>query len=589
MIKRVFAYAFAIVACGVAIAGPIPGRSANPASARELYVKAIAVMEALKQPAFVTYRLESKSDGLRGDVSDTCHPCMSPGSNVDHWTIWHRTWDYETAVLDQRTGGRYVMNNASMDPTWYGTARALHTGMIHGINTYRIPNPSAPPIMPNATPTPDTTLKTISVLAVIGPGIYNIEDRGDAACPNGDAGRALHLWSRTRNQGHQLSDVIVDLHSLRFCMMRFAMNAAGPLGGSAVAEEHFGDVGGYWMETDGFVDGTLRVLGIRAAHGRWYYRLVDMQFPASLPDNIFTTTSAAFDPNVYMHAHRLVDIGGRRLNLYCTGSGAPTVLLDAGGGDDLLDWRFVQPLIAKHSRVCSYDRAGFGFSDPGPLPRDAATNAADLHALVMQAGIARPFVLVGYSSSTLSARIYADRYPDDLAGLVLTEPDIEDHEQALLTIAPGLRPVFAGAEAAQKACAAAAKCVPPPDPLLPPTLAAIETQQSERPQSREDAQSENASDSTASTREVRAEQRNYGELPMLVLTAEDVFPAGSYLSADQRAAERAFISKIRAPLLTYSSRASLVRVAGCSHGDITIDCGPDIASAIENITAEVRR
>lgn len=292
MITRVFVYSLAVAACVLAVSQPIPSRSASSLPARELYVKAIATMESLKQPAFVTYRLESKSDGLKAELSKTCHPCLSPGNNVDRWAMWHRTFDYTTAILDQSNGLRYVTNNASMDPTWYGTARALHTGMFHRINSYAIPNPSAPPIAPRATPTPDTALKTISVMSVIGPGIYNVEDRGDAPCPNGDPGRALHLWSHTRNQGHQLSDVIVDLQSTRFCMMRFGMNAAGALGGSGIEELHFSDVGGYWMITDGFVDGTLRFLGIRAAHGRWYYRLVDMQFPESLPDDTFTATSA---------------------------------------------------------------------------------------------------------------------------------------------------------------------------------------------------------------------------------------------------------------------------------------------------------
>jgi pimeloyl-ACP methyl ester carboxylesterase len=583
VMKRVFSYALAAAACALAAAGPVPARTQTASSARELYLKAIAVMEHLKQPPFVTYHLESKSDGLKGELSDTCHPCMPAGNNVDHWMLWHRTWDYTTAILDESNGARYVAHNASMDPTWYGTARALHTGMIHGINAYTIPEPSAHPIDPRATPAPDTALKTISLISDIGPGIYNIEDRGSAACSNGDPGRALHLWSRERNQGHQLSDVIVDLQSMRFCMMRFGMSAAGPMGGNAYAEEHFGDVGGYWVETDGFVDGTLRVFGIKAMHGRWYYRLTDMQFPAALPDSTFTEVRPAFDAGVYMHAQRLVDIGGRRLNLYCTGSGSPAVLLDAGGGDDTLDWRFVQPLLAQHSRVCSYDRAGLGFSDPGPLPRDAAANAADLHALVTAAGIAPPFVLVGYSSSTLAARIYADRYPNDLAGLVLVEPDIEDRQPALLAVAPALRPVFAQAEAEQNACAVLEKCPIPPNPMLPADLDAVQLKQMERPQAEQDVRSENATDSTASTREVRGEQRNYGALPLLVLTAEDVFPAGSYLPDDQRRAERAFIDKLRAPLTNYSKRGSLVQIAGCSHEDITIDCAADVASAIEKM------
>src|SRR5580658_7163606 len=71
-----------------------------------------------------------------------------------------------------------------------------------------------------------------------------------------------------------------------------------------------------------------------------------------------------FDPGPYLHAQRLVDIGGRRLNLYCTGTSSPTVVLDAGLGGSTAVWRHVQPVLARTTRVCSYDRAGMGFSDP---------------------------------------------------------------------------------------------------------------------------------------------------------------------------------------------------------------------------------
>jgi pimeloyl-ACP methyl ester carboxylesterase len=94
-----------------------------------------------------------------------------------------------------------------------------------------------------------------------------------------------------------------------------------------------------------------------------------------------------FDPSPYLHAQRLIDIGGRRLNLYCSGSGSPTVILDAGLGGTTAVWRLVQGTIAKATRVCSYDRAGMGFSDAAPLPRDAAAVVTDLHALLEKAAI----------------------------------------------------------------------------------------------------------------------------------------------------------------------------------------------------------
>jgi len=212
-----------------------------------------------------------------------------------------------------------------------------------------------------------------------------------------------------------------------------------------------------------------------------------------------------FDQAPYLHAQRLIDIGGRRLNLYCTGHGSPTVVLEAGGGDDMLDWRFVQPRVAKLTRVCSYDSAGYGFSDPGPVPRDASASVADLHALVARGGIARPFVLAGYSEGESYARVYADRYLHDLAGLVLVEPAFEGQEEPRADAAvPILAQNAAQMAIIDRACAAAAKgdglkphsrmyeaCAPLPVPEYPAALNAIVLQQSLRPGFWKDYESEN--------------------------------------------------------------------------------------------------
>lgn len=119
---------------------------------------------------------------------------------------------------------------------------------------------------------------------------------------------------------------------------------------------------------------------------------------------------------------RMVDVGGYRLHLYCTGSGGPTVVMDAGLGDFWLDWSRVQPDVAKFTQVCTYDRAGTGWSDPGPAPRDARHVVADWHTLMVKSGIPGPYVLVGHSLGGFHARLYATTYPDEVAGLVLVDP-----------------------------------------------------------------------------------------------------------------------------------------------------------------------
>jgi pimeloyl-ACP methyl ester carboxylesterase len=119
---------------------------------------------------------------------------------------------------------------------------------------------------------------------------------------------------------------------------------------------------------------------------------------------------------------RLVDVGGFRLHLNCSGRGTPAVVLDAALGGSSISWTLVQPEIAGLTRVCSYDRAGFGWSDPGPMPRTAGRIADELRTLLDRGGVAPPFLLVGHSFGGLVMRIFARRYRAEVAGLVLVDP-----------------------------------------------------------------------------------------------------------------------------------------------------------------------
>jgi pimeloyl-ACP methyl ester carboxylesterase len=114
-------------------------------------------------------------------------------------------------------------------------------------------------------------------------------------------------------------------------------------------------------------------------------------------------------------------VNGHRMHLNCTGAGSPTVVLDSGLGWDSLEWSGIQPALAKSTRVCSYDRAGFGLSDPQPGPRDANHIAGELHALLGEAGVAGPVVLMGHSIAGMYIRAYASHYPEQVAGLVFVD------------------------------------------------------------------------------------------------------------------------------------------------------------------------
>jgi pimeloyl-ACP methyl ester carboxylesterase len=122
----------------------------------------------------------------------------------------------------------------------------------------------------------------------------------------------------------------------------------------------------------------------------------------------------------------LVDIGGYRLHLWCTGDGAPAVILDTGLGGSSAGWGFVQPDVARFTRVCSYDRAGMGYSDPGPSPRTARRIASELAELLARSGIAGPVVLVGASIAGFDVRVFASDHPERAAGLVLVDASHED-------------------------------------------------------------------------------------------------------------------------------------------------------------------
>src|SRR5688572_13677280 len=139
----------------------------------------------------------------------------------------------------------------------------------------------------------------------------------------------------------------------------------------------------------------------------------------------FFTAAIAAQPALPPPPGKLFDIGGRRLHMLCSGTGSPTVLFEVGASAFSIDYVFVQRELEKSHRVCVYDRAGAGWSDP--LPADAlATEARDLHALLAAAKEPPPYVLVGASRGGLLIRGYLAAYPDEVAGLVFIDPATED-------------------------------------------------------------------------------------------------------------------------------------------------------------------
>jgi pimeloyl-ACP methyl ester carboxylesterase len=165
---------------------------------------------------------------------------------------------------------------------------------------------------------------------------------------------------------------------------------------------------------------------------------------------LYEQAQRARDRERFPQIGRSVDIGGRTLNLYCSGAGQPAVIFERGAPwtfdsqpQEMFEngaprpgygWVWIQRELAKTTKACWYDRAGSGWSDPGPYPRDSASQARDLHALLQRAGVTPPYVLVAESSAALDAHVYAGFYPADVAGLVFVNGV---HPDLLIKTRPG--------------------------------------------------------------------------------------------------------------------------------------------------------
>ncbi len=148
---------------------------------------------------------------------------------------------------------------------------------------------------------------------------------------------------------------------------------------------------------------------------------------------LYQAQTTASDFEQFPAPGQRVDVGGFRLHIHCAGTGSPVVVIDAGNGDFSLGWQGIQPEVAKSTRICTYDRAGYGWSDPSPNPRTAESFSAELHSLLVNAGEQPPYILVGQSLGGFSVRMFASQYPGEVSGMVLVDAA---HEQQLERFPP---------------------------------------------------------------------------------------------------------------------------------------------------------
>lgn len=285
---------------------------------------------------------------------------------------------------------------------------------------------------------------------------------------------------------------------------------------------------------------------------------------------------------------------GRRLNFRCIGEGAPTVVFEGGFAADSLGWGRVQRLVARTHRACTYDRAGAGFSDPGPVPRDGASIARDLAAGLRAARIKGPYVIVGHSAGGLYARLFADLRPKDVVGMVLVDPSVEYQDKRLAELfGPGVGSV-AGLRTRSARCLdaatrkvlpstdpALAKCVPGPRPGLAPETYAARRDAALRPATWAAQVSELDALWTATSAEVAAGRASYGALPLVVLTAGDTYRT---VPEPARTAIETAWAGFHKEIAARSSRGQQRTVAGSGH--LMMNDRPE---AVADAVAEVIR
>lgn len=170
----------------------------------------------------------------------------------------------------------------------------------------------------------------------------------------------------------------------------------------------------------------------------WAHRIFMLFFAlivlTALVGFTYESFSRSRDARKYPQRGKSYDIGGYSLNLDCSGvsaTGSPTVILDSGLGVPAAGWMLVQPHISRFARVCSFDRAGMGWSQPGPLPRTSMQISKELHALLQKAAVPPPYILVGHSFAGLDIRVFNRLYPSEVAGAVFVDAAHEDQNNLM--------------------------------------------------------------------------------------------------------------------------------------------------------------
>lgn len=313
---------------------------------------------------------------------------------------------------------------------------------------------------------------------------------------------------------------------------------------------------------------------------------------------------APSDPTLDLYAspQHLVRLdNGRQMNMLCQGSGSPVVILEAGAGGSTLEWRSVQRKIAQTTRVCAYDRAGMGFSDPGPLPRTADAVVSDFVALLHAAAIEPPYVMVAHSLGSYYVRLYADHHPREVAGMVLVDPSVEYQDKRFGEISPAYADLLRKENETARECLRMAQAgtltadLPifkectygySRDPSFSEALFQVQIKRRLSPSFRETLLSETEEMNGADSEELVSARRSYDSMPLIVLThAGQSVEAG--LTIEQVDAMDRLWTRMHEELTSLSLRGSHRRVEHSGHY-IQKDRPDAVIDAVQEVVRDIR-
>lgn len=313
--------------------------------------------------------------------------------------------------------------------------------------------------------------------------------------------------------------------------------------------------------------------------------------------------SAAADPAPipveYADPGRPIDLPDRRLNLRCYGGRGPkVVVLEAGSNADSTTWYRVVPLLRGAARVCAYDRAGYGFSNEGPMPRDLDAAVADLHMVVRASAGAGSAVLVGHSLGSNIVRRYAQAHPERVAGLVLLDPP----EQGAAPAMPAQwkrqdAALSARRDALLAACESAAEagrlgtpepatqsCLRAPPPWMGEAVADAVRSNKLKPGYWRTLRSELESNRVVFAAPVSADE-SYGAIPLMLLVADAAYPGAT---EEARAVLQRARAQTHQRILAASSASRRVDLPGSSH-EVPLDRPQAVADAVRELLRAPRR